>query len=88
MGDLVPDDSESSKSRYQVWMRMIKSAIVTARYEVDKENMKIITPNRIFWVSDRRPLLLNIGRTDWIKFSRKNQTTHIIIYAETGTSDA
>ncbi len=88
MGVLVPDDSERSKLRYQVLMRMTRSAIETARNEVDKQNMKTMTPNRILWLSDSRPFLLKIGRTDWINFSRRNQVTHIIIYVEIGMSDA
>jgi hypothetical protein len=38
--------------RYHVLIRMIRSAIETARYVVDKENIKTITPNRIFWLSE------------------------------------
>ena len=61
VGLLVPVDSERSTTRYQVLMRMIKSAIETARYAVDKENMKTITPNRIFWLSKCRPFFLHTG---------------------------
>jgi len=56
----VPDDSESSRTRYQVLIRMTKSAIETARYAVDKENMKTTTPNKIFWLSKRRPFWIII----------------------------
>ncbi len=63
VGLLVPADSERSTKRYQVLMRMIKSAIETARYAVDKENMETITPNKIFWLSECRPFWLYIGRT-------------------------
>ena len=59
----VPDASERPRSRYQVLIRIIKSAIETARYAVDKENIKTITPNKIFWLSERRPFWLYIGRT-------------------------
>ena len=45
---LVPADSESSITRYQVLMRMMVSAIVRARNAVDRENMKTITPNKTF----------------------------------------
>jgi len=60
---LVLADSERSTTRYQVLMRMIKSAIETARYAVDKENMKTVTPNKIFWLGECRPFWLYIGRT-------------------------
>jgi hypothetical protein len=57
-GLLVPVDSERPRTRYQVLMMMIKSSIETARYAVDKENMKTMTPNRIFWLSECRPFWL------------------------------
>ncbi len=60
---LVLADSERSTTRYQVLMRMIKSAIETAKYAVDKENMKTVMPNKIFWLSECRPFWLCIGRT-------------------------
>jgi len=60
---LVLADSERSTTRYQVLMRMNKSAIETARYAVDKENMKTVTPNKIFWLRECRPFWLCIGRT-------------------------
>jgi hypothetical protein len=58
VGLLVPVDSERLRRRYQVLIRMIKSAIETARYAVDKENMKTMTPNKIFWLEERRPFRL------------------------------
>ena len=61
VGLIGPADSERPTARYQVLMRMIKSAIETARYAVDKENMKTITPNKIFWLSECRPFFLHIG---------------------------
>ncbi len=64
VGLLVPVDSERPTTRYQVLMRVIKSAIETARYAVDKENMKTITPNKIFWLRECRPFRLYIGRID------------------------
>ena len=66
VGLLVLVDSEIPRTRYQVLIRMNKSAIETARYAVDKENMKTITPNRIFWLSKCRPFWLYIGRTGQI----------------------
>ncbi len=63
VGLLVLADSERSTTRYQVLMIMIKSAIETARYAVDKENMKTVTPNKIFWLGECRPFWLYIGRT-------------------------
>jgi hypothetical protein len=63
VGLLVPVDSERLITRYQVLMRMIKSASETARYAVDKENMKTMTPNRIFWLNVCRPFWLYISRT-------------------------
>ena len=59
-------DSEGPITRYQVLIRMTKSANETARYAVDKENMKTITPNRIFWLRECRPFWLYIGRTGQI----------------------
>jgi hypothetical protein len=63
VGLVVPVDSERPRTRYQVLMMMIKSAIEAARYAVDKENMKTMTPNRIFWLSECRPFWLYISRT-------------------------
>ena len=63
VGLLVLDDSESPRTRYQVLIRMIKSAIETARYAVDRENMKTITPNKIFWLREYKPFWLYIGQT-------------------------
>ena len=65
---------------------MIKSAIETARYAVDKENIKTITPNKIFWLSERRPFWLH-GPVE-STHPKGNKITHIIIYAEIGISDA
>ena len=56
-------DLERSSTRYQVLIRMIKSAIETARYPVDRENMKTITPNKIFWLRECKPFWLYIGQT-------------------------
>jgi hypothetical protein len=58
VGLVVPVDSERLRTRYQVLIRMIKSAIETARYAVDKENMKTMTPNKIFWLNECRPFWL------------------------------
>jgi hypothetical protein len=67
---------------------MIKSAIETARYAVDKENMKTITPNMIFWLNERRPFWL-YGPVELIpSHPEGNKITRIIIYVEIGKSDA
>ena len=58
IGLLVLAESERPRTRYQALMRRIKSAIETARYAVDKENMKTITPNKIFWLRECRPFWL------------------------------
>ena len=50
----VGSDSARLRRRYQVLIRMIKSAIETARYAVDRVNMKTMTPNKIFWLKERR----------------------------------
>ena len=42
--------------RYQVLMIMISSASETEKYAVDKENMKTITPNKIIWQGECRPV--------------------------------
>jgi hypothetical protein len=60
VGVIVMADSERSINRYQVLMKMMRSAIETARYTVDKENMKTIIPNRIFWLSECRPFFLQV----------------------------
>ena len=83
---LVPADSERPRTRYQVLMRTIKSAIETARYAVDKENMKTITPNKIFELSEFRPFWLN-GSVE-LTCPDEIRITHIIICVETGMSDA
>jgi hypothetical protein len=49
---------EESRTRYQVLIRVIKSVIETAKYAVDNENMKTITPNKIFWLEECRPFFL------------------------------
>lgn len=49
---------EVSRTRYHVLIRVIKSAIETAKYAVDNENMKTMTPNKIFWLEECRPLFL------------------------------
>ena len=74
VGLLVLADSEGT--RYQVLIRITKSAIDTARYAVDNENMKTMTPNKIFWLRTRRPFVLYIG---WIKqkrFIQKGNSHH------------
>jgi hypothetical protein len=63
VGLLVPVDSERLITRYQILMRMIKSAIETAKYAVDNQNMKTMTPNKSFWLSECRPFWLYIDRT-------------------------
>lgn len=52
---------DSEGTRYQVLIRMTKSAIETARYAVDNENIKTITPNKIFWLGKCRPFFLYVG---------------------------
>jgi hypothetical protein len=84
VGLLVPVDSERLRRRYQVLMRMIKSAIEIARYAVDNENMKTMTPNKIFWLEVRKPLRLYTGQIG----PEGNKITYIIIYIEVGISDA
>ena len=80
-------DLERSRMRYQVLIRMIKSAIETARYAVDKENMKTITPNNIFWLGECRPFRLH---HDFVELTcpEGKRLAHIIIYVEVGISDA
>lgn len=51
-------ESEGSGTRYHVLIRVTKSVIETAKYAVDNENMNTITPNKIFWLEECRPLFL------------------------------